>query len=221
MYFLILVNQFQVALGVRINSSSRDFGNAIQVPDEAHRVVFWHQFVECSRHWRVDPDVRWSSSTSPEFRPAMAALDDGLLHVALAAAFDPLQDGARGRRRRQPGPAHLGGHRRLRQRRGRPRRHSGTPASTITRSEALAPRPTGRVLHHPLACVGPWTAAVRRADSRAFCSGARCSTRCSRTGVMQLIGRWLSRSISASRRSRRISASTSRAFANTASRSRC
>jgi putative ATP-binding cassette transporter len=41
--FLILVNQFQVALGVRINYFGRDFGNAIQVPDEAHRVEFWHQ----------------------------------------------------------------------------------------------------------------------------------------------------------------------------------
>jgi putative ATP-binding cassette transporter len=42
-YFLILINQFQVAIGVRLNFFYRDFGNAIQVPDESHRVAFWHQ----------------------------------------------------------------------------------------------------------------------------------------------------------------------------------
>ena len=42
-FFLILINQFQVALGVRLNFFYRDFGNAIQVPDEAHRVAFWRQ----------------------------------------------------------------------------------------------------------------------------------------------------------------------------------
>ena len=31
-FFLILVNQFQVAIGVRLNFFYRDFGNAIQVP---------------------------------------------------------------------------------------------------------------------------------------------------------------------------------------------
>ena len=46
MIFLILVNQFQVALGVRLNYFQRDFGNAIQVADEAHRVAFWHQLVD-------------------------------------------------------------------------------------------------------------------------------------------------------------------------------
>ena len=43
--FLILVNQFQVALSVRLNFFQRDFGNAIQVADEAHRVAFWHQLL--------------------------------------------------------------------------------------------------------------------------------------------------------------------------------
>ena len=42
-FFLILVNQFQVALGVRLNFFYRDFGNAIQVPDEVHRDIFWQQ----------------------------------------------------------------------------------------------------------------------------------------------------------------------------------
>jgi vitamin B12/bleomycin/antimicrobial peptide transport system ATP-binding/permease protein len=44
-YFLILINQFQVALGVRLNFFYRDFGNAIQVPDEIHRADFWHQLI--------------------------------------------------------------------------------------------------------------------------------------------------------------------------------
>jgi vitamin B12/bleomycin/antimicrobial peptide transport system ATP-binding/permease protein len=44
-FFLILVNQFQVAVGVRLNFFYRDFGNAIQVPDEAHRIAFWHQLI--------------------------------------------------------------------------------------------------------------------------------------------------------------------------------
>ena len=42
---LILINQFQVALGVRLNFFQNDFGNAIQVPDEAHRIAFWHQLL--------------------------------------------------------------------------------------------------------------------------------------------------------------------------------
>jgi vitamin B12/bleomycin/antimicrobial peptide transport system ATP-binding/permease protein len=42
-FFLILINQFQVAIGVRINFFYRAFGNAIQVPDEAHMAEFWHQ----------------------------------------------------------------------------------------------------------------------------------------------------------------------------------
>jgi putative ATP-binding cassette transporter len=43
--FLILMNQFQVAIGVRLNFFQVDFGNAIQVPDEAHRVAFWYQLM--------------------------------------------------------------------------------------------------------------------------------------------------------------------------------
>jgi putative ATP-binding cassette transporter len=43
--FLILINQFQVALGVRLNYFQMAFGNAIQVPDEAHRIAFWYQLL--------------------------------------------------------------------------------------------------------------------------------------------------------------------------------
>ena len=44
--FLVLINQFQVALSVRLNFFQNDFGNAIQVADEAHRVEFWHQLID-------------------------------------------------------------------------------------------------------------------------------------------------------------------------------
>jgi vitamin B12/bleomycin/antimicrobial peptide transport system ATP-binding/permease protein len=44
-FFLILINQFQVALGVRLNFFYRAFGNAIQVPDAAHMGEFWHQLL--------------------------------------------------------------------------------------------------------------------------------------------------------------------------------
>ncbi len=42
-YFLVFINQVQVALGVRLNAFQRDFGDALQVADEAHRTAFWHQ----------------------------------------------------------------------------------------------------------------------------------------------------------------------------------
>jgi putative ATP-binding cassette transporter len=44
-FFLILINQFQVAIGVRLNFFYRAFGNAIQVPDEAHMGAFWQQLL--------------------------------------------------------------------------------------------------------------------------------------------------------------------------------
>jgi vitamin B12/bleomycin/antimicrobial peptide transport system ATP-binding/permease protein len=44
-FFLILINQFQVALALRFNFWQRDFGNAIQVADAAHRVAFWYQLL--------------------------------------------------------------------------------------------------------------------------------------------------------------------------------
>ena len=44
-FFLVLINQFQVAIALRFNFFQRDFGNAIQVADEAHRVTFWYQLM--------------------------------------------------------------------------------------------------------------------------------------------------------------------------------
>ena len=43
--FLVLINQFQVAISVRLNFWQNDFGNAIQVADESHRVAFWYQLI--------------------------------------------------------------------------------------------------------------------------------------------------------------------------------
>ncbi len=45
MYFLVFINQIQVAINVRFNYFQRDFGNAIQVPDDAHRADFWFQLL--------------------------------------------------------------------------------------------------------------------------------------------------------------------------------
>ena len=123
-FFLILINQFQVALGVRLNFFYREFGNAIQVPDAVHQAAFWQQllmvfiplvtisilaflvefFVALNfvLQWR-----RWmtASYTSRWLLHSM--------HYKLALSRRP---------DRQPGPAHLRGHRRLHQRRGRRRR---------------------------------------------------------------------------------------------------
>jgi putative ATP-binding cassette transporter len=126
-FFLILVNQFQVALGVRLNFFYRAFGNAIQVPDAAHMGEFWHQllwiftplatisilvflvefyvslnFVLQWRRWMTASYTsRWllHSMLSGrvlrflELRPAMAPLDDGVLHLPLAPALDALSAG--------------------------------------------------------------------------------------------------------------------------------
>ncbi len=51
--FLILINQFEVALTVRLNFFQADFGNALQVPDAIHRAAFWHQLL-CGLHARRD-----------------------------------------------------------------------------------------------------------------------------------------------------------------------
>ena len=136
MFFLILINQFQVAIGVRLNFFYRAFGNAIQVPDAAHGAS---SGTSCSGFRAaghdLDPGVPGRVLRRAELRPAMAALDDRVLHVALAPAFDALQAGARAARThdRQPGPAHLRRHRRLHQRHRRPA-PPGTRASTTTPS---------------------------------------------------------------------------------------
>jgi vitamin B12/bleomycin/antimicrobial peptide transport system ATP-binding/permease protein len=52
-FFLILINQLQVAIGVRLNFFYRDFGNAMQVPDAAHRDAFWHQLIDVFTPWAL------------------------------------------------------------------------------------------------------------------------------------------------------------------------
>ena len=151
-FFLILVNQFQVAIGVRLNFFYRDFGNAIQVPDESHRIAFWHQLVGV-----FTPLVTISILVFllefyvvPELRAAVAALDDGLLHLALAHELDALQACAERRRHRQPRPAHLGGHRRIHQRRrGRWRLPQRRHLQLHHRGDHDGDQ-SGRVLDHPV-----------------------------------------------------------------------
>ena len=73
------------------------FGNAIQVADDAHRVEFWHQLIDVFLPLALVLDRLADDRILRrlEFRAAMAALDDRLLHLALAAEFDALQARAR------------------------------------------------------------------------------------------------------------------------------
>src|SRR5208283_78328 len=61
----------------------------------------------------LDPGVPGRVLRLVELRPAMAALDDGLLHLALAFAFDALPPCGERRTNRQSRAAHLREHRRL------------------------------------------------------------------------------------------------------------
>ena len=117
-WFLILINQFQVALALRFNFFQRDFGNAIQVADEAHRAAFWFQlvyvFVPLAFIAILAGLVEFfiASNFVLQWRRWMTAsfTSRWLLHsmhykLALNAG-----------ERRQPRPAHLAGRRRLHQR---------------------------------------------------------------------------------------------------------
>ena len=134
-FFLILINQFQVALALRFNFFQRDFGNAIQVADEAHRVAFWYQlmfvFVPIATIAIVSGIVEFfvASNFVLQWRRWMTASFTSRwlthsMHYKLAlsnAADHPTEEAVGG----VPGPAHLGrqprsaylsGHRRLHQR---------------------------------------------------------------------------------------------------------
>ena len=135
-FFLILINQFQVALALRFNFFQRDFGNAIQVADEAHRVAFWYQlmvvFVPLATiaivagiveffvasnfvlQWR-----RWmtASFTSRWLMHSMhykLALSRQRRQQSQPTSFGRIPRSARPNR--QPRSAHFAGHRRLHQR---------------------------------------------------------------------------------------------------------
>ena len=174
-----------------------------------------------------------------EFRAAMAPMDDGLLHLALAHAFDALQAGAFRHRRqrsrpsavgrvprfsrpnRQPRPAHLAGYRRLHQRHRdrhqfRQRRHIQLhhPGDRLRDQSRV-------VLDHPVGNLQlPQRANFRSAKSRVFCSGSRSSTPAWRQASPSSSAEAFPGFTSASRRSKRTSASISRASANTANRLR-
>ena len=177
-FFLILVNQFQVAIGVRLNFFYRDFGNAIQVPDESHRIAFWHQLISVFTplvtisilafllefyvslnfvlQWR-----RWmtASYTSRWLMNSM--------HYKLAlnttGTDNPDQRISRTSAASSAAPA--------------PPAPTATTASTITPSPRSPPRPIWwRSRSSCGASRGPWTCPFSVSRSRASCSGSRSST---------------------------------------------
>ena len=95
--FLILLNQLQVGIGVRLNYFQMAFGNAIQVPDDAHRIAFWHQLLD------VFTPLALIAITvmMVEFYVASNFVHDGVLHDPLVVELDALQAGGRLGYRRQ------------------------------------------------------------------------------------------------------------------------
>ena len=197
-FFLILINQFQVALGVRLNFFYRAFGNAIQVPDEAHMDAFWHQllwvFVPAGDD--LDPGVPGRVLRLLEFRPAMAALDDGVLHLALAPALDALPA-----RRVQHGGQTDNPDQRISEDIGGFISGEGGRGTYSERGHLQLHHPgdvdrdqSGGVLDHPLgALAAPWTPRSSASRFHGFLFWVAVLYACFATGMMQLIGRSLSR----------------------------
>ena len=224
-FFLILINQFQVALErpvefLAARFRQRDPGGRRGAP----RSTFWYQLIDVFLPLALIVDHRRGDRVLHrlELRPAMAAVDDRLLHLALAPQLDALQAGARRRQRRQPGPAHLPGRRRLHQRPGAGANSGNAGIYNYTiQAISIGDQPR-RLRHHPLGHLAADEASVLRLrDSglpvlgrdrlRGGRDRAHPSHRPRAVGALS----------SASRRSRRISVSISRASANTASRSPC
>ena len=96
-FFLILINQFQVALGAALQLlparfRQRDPGRRRGAPRRV--LVSARGRLHAARD---DRHCRWHRRVLRrlEFRAAMAAMDDRVLHLALAPALDALQAGAR------------------------------------------------------------------------------------------------------------------------------
>ena len=154
----------------------------------------------------------------------MAALDDGLVHHALAASLHALQAGA-GQPTTPTTPTSA-----FRKTSAdssaaaAPGRTPATPASTITPSRQS--RSATNLVAFAIIVPGHLgdgmeLFALRHEDSRASCSGSRSGYAAVATGLTHLIGRKLSRLFFRQQAvTRRTSASISRASANTASRSR-
>ena len=158
-----------------------------------------------------------------EFRPAMAALDDGVLHLPLAPALDALP--ARASEAAKP-TTPTSASRRTSAASSAARAAAAstraTWASTITPSRRSPRRPISVAFSIILwGLSGAMDAPIFGVEIPGFLFWVAVLYACFATGMIQLIGRRCRGSISASRRSRRISVSTSRASASTASRSRC
>ena len=147
-------------------------------------------------------------------------MDDRVLHLALAPSVDALQARAHAATPTTPTSA-FPGRRRLHQRQRHrlefgQRRH----LQLYDSSDFLGDQPR-ILLGHSLGHIERAKSAdLRRRDLRASCSGSPSSTQSWRPASPSSSAAACRSSIFASRRSRRTSASTSRAFANTASRSR-
>ena len=142
-----------------------------------------------------------------ELRPAMAALDDGLVTPPAGSCTrcttagaqrhqrrQPRQPVVAGGQNRQPGSAHLGGHRRLHQRRRRPRNLLEPGHLQLHHFGDVDRDQSGGVLDHPVGALrrhGPHN--LRRYRFTAFLFWVAVLYACFATGMMQLIGRSLSR----------------------------
>ena len=118
-FFLILINQFQVAVEPEVQLLAegfrqRDPGRGRSASRSRSGISSCHIFVPLATIAIVGGHHRVLRRL--EFRAAMAPLDDRVLHLALAPALDALQARAQHRQHRQPRPAHLAGRRQLHQR---------------------------------------------------------------------------------------------------------
>ena len=163
---LVLINQAQVAINVRLSFFNRDWFNAIQNKDAA---AFWSLLLTVFLFWATIfvvsaiveyviqslLTIRWRRWLTDHY---VGAWLGGSAHYRMALTGD---------RRRQPRPAHRGGH--------RPVHH---PDLRLLRHAALAGQHAGLVLDHPVGDLGELHD-PRHGDRRvpASCSGWRSATR--------------------------------------------
>ena len=93
--FLVLVNQFQVAISVRINYFQLAFGNAIQVPDDVHRAL-------AERLQPVIDHARPGQRRYPDLGRRRAGRRQHVVHLADRPRCDVGDQGRDHRRRVRP-----------------------------------------------------------------------------------------------------------------------
>ena len=149
--FLIVINQIEVALDVRLSYFRADFTNALKNSDQGE---FWRQLLfvftpvvavlVASLHCRIRRHV--------DLRRPLAAMADRRLHGAMAASRRALQDGARRRGHRQSGSAHIAGHLFVHRRHRRHRRRRR--ALQLFRRRAAEPDVAGLLRDRAVVAVG-------------------------------------------------------------------